>query len=159
MYQEAEEKINYILLASGIANWSMTRYGYFLKKGLDEVEVTKEFASELNHLPSHCLSFIDQAQHKWVDEGHDRAPNMIEFLKMLRGFNNQEVNMVERPLIEHGQIDYAGRWDHSSREDRFTFFERYDISTCPSSTKYWAKKFYQDNGWSDNKISKALCQK
>jgi len=157
MYQEVEE-INYKVLASGIAVWSRARYGYFLRKDQNELDVTNEFVKELKHLPEHCLGHIDQAQHKWVDEGNEFAPNMVEFLKMLREFGNKETNMIERPKLGLGSMDYAGNWDASTKEERLVFFDKYDASTCSAATKYIAKKYYKAQGWTNEKIREVLCR-
>jgi len=157
MTYQKEEEIEYLAVASNIAQWSVTRYGYFVNSSVDKVEMVKAFAEELAHLPDNALRFVDKAKHKWVDESHKRPPTMPDFLTMLREFHNADMN-EPKAVIEHKQIDYAGLWDSSNREERFEFFKRYDPRGCSTATKYWAKKFYLDNGWSEQQVREALCQ-
>ena len=86
MYQK-EVSVEFLNIAAGVADWSVTRYGYFVNSTVDKVETVKAFAEELGRLPSDCIKHIENAKNKWIDEGHKRPPQMSDFLSMLREFS------------------------------------------------------------------------
>jgi len=112
MYQ-AEEKIEFIVVANNIAHWAETLFGYFVKanKNDDEkLELIEAFAEELEKIPSECMFYLQQAKDKWIQEAHQRPPSVSQFLQILRELNNAHVNQKYKTMIEHRQVDYAGLW-------------------------------------------------
>jgi hypothetical protein len=112
MYQK-EINVEFIEMAAGVAEWSVTRYGYFVNSTVDKVETVKAFANELERLPTDCLKYIESAKNSWIDQGHKRPPQMSDFLTMLREFRNVQLNNVPRLTnkLESNNISY--QWDNT----------------------------------------------
>ncbi|MBT7350539.1 hypothetical protein HN803_07205 [candidate division WWE3 bacterium] len=152
MYQK-EVDIEFVDLANSVAEWSITRYGYFVNSHVDKLETVKAFAVELMRLPKECLSYVDKAKNKWIDEGHPRPPQMADFLTMLRVFNNEDQNAREKPKQLDSNIDYAGRWDRAKTDEQKLAYMKstFDQHKTPPATKYWIKQHFK-NIWSDKKV-------
>lgn len=164
MYSEVEVEVPIELLeiANGIAEWSITRYGYFIKADADKIKTIKAFAEELLHLPTSCLGYIDKAKHKWVDEGHKHAPKMPEFLEMLRGFRNAEVNDKPKPKLGHNGASITSQnacaWDGCTTDkDKKEFMRnRYSKTTVGDATKYWIRAWLRELEWPSDRITSVL---
>ena len=94
-------KVEHMQIALDIAEWSITRYGWFMRRDADKIETVKEFAHELNRIPPRCLSFVQQAKDQWFDEGGKKPPNIHDFINSLRVFFNKENNDGFRPTLEY----------------------------------------------------------
>lgn len=160
MYQ-AIEKTNYKYLATKIANWATTRYGWFIKGNLNEDDVIDTLADELQRLPSACLMYVDDALNRWIDDGHKKPPSMADVLAMLRGFNNEQINNTPLVLEDKGESIYsttAVEW-HSLLNDkaRMEYIQnRFQRNQNSDATKYWIKKWMMKNDWEDEKITHTL---
>jgi len=155
MYQPAP-KVEHMEIALDIAEWSITRYGYFMRKDADKIETVKEFAKELERVPSRCLSFVQKAKDHWFDEGGKMAPNMQEFINLLRTFYNKENNDSFRPVLTYTRFDYACDWDQSSHADKMSFFERHSEVECPAATKYFVRQYYREQEMDEDEILKIV---
>lgn len=149
-------KVEHMEIALNIAEWSITRYGYFMRKDADKIETVKEFAKELERVPSRCLSFVQKAKDHWFDEGGKMAPNMQDFINLLRTFYNKENNNTFRPVLGYTRFDYARDWDQSTHNDKMNFFEHHSEADCPSATKYWVRKYYREQGMDEEEILKLV---
>jgi len=156
MYQTIE-KTNYPYIAAKVASWAITRYGWFIKSALDETEVVKSFSEELQRLPNGCINHVDEAQNRWIDEGHKKPPTMPDFLMLLRSI---EINKTNTPKLEVKQKDdsvystTARKWDGcSTDEDRMIFLNKeFDKKSTSPATKYWIRKFLQQQNWHADRI-------
>lgn len=159
MYQK-EITPELIAMSTGVAMWSQARYGWFISSKVSDKQIALELARELEQLSNHQLNFIEDAKRKWVDDEHDRPPNVVEFVSTVKQVC--EIDRKKResekitPRLQYEKKDYAGMWDSSSDEDKMTFFERYDAKECPSATKYFARKFYRGKGLEEEKIAELL---
>ena len=161
MYQQdgdyKDEKLDVAILASEIAEWSITRYGYFVNSSVDKLEMIKAFSEELSRLPRGCLRYIDEAKNKWIDLAHKRPPTMPDFLTMLRSFHNHYENEKYKPQLDNKIPDYWGRWQGcKTHEDKANFFRMFDEHKCPPATKYWIREDMRKDGISSKKIKQAL---
>ena len=159
MYQK-EITPELIAMSTNVAMWSQARYGWFISSKISDKQIALELARELEQLSNHQLNFIEDAKRKWVDDEHDRPPNVVEFVSTVKQVC--EVDRKKReserltPQLDYERRDYAGLWDSASDEDKMTFFDKYDSQVVPSATKYWARKFYRGKGLEEEKISKLL---
>jgi len=151
MYQK-EVDIEFLDLANSVAEWSITRYGYFVNSHVDKVDTVTAFANELSRLPGCCLSYVERAKNQWIDEGHPRPPQMADFLAALRAFNN--VNNREKPKQLDNRIDYAGMWDHAKTDEKKLDYMKnlFDRRKVPPATKYFIANHFRDFGWSEKKV-------
>lgn len=152
MYQK-EVNIEFLDMANSVAEWSITRYGYFVNSHVDKLDTIKAFAAELSRMPIECLSYVDQAKNKWIDEGHPRPPQMADFLTLLRVFNNNDLNAREKPRMIDSRVDYAGMWDAATTDEmKLDYmkrtFSRYNV---PPATKYFIKQHFLKT-WSEAKV-------
>jgi hypothetical protein len=160
-WQEAE-RVDFIVMASGIADWSIQRYGYFVKSDINQQDATKAFAEELERLPTSCLDFIEKAQNKWMDEGNEFAPNMAVFLQMLKEFHNADNNSKAKPRLSsiRGSVYAysANAWDGcSTDEDKQEFMKmQFSQERVSDATKYWIRKWLKDLDWQPSQISATL---
>lgn len=152
MYQK-EVDVEFLDMANSVAEWSITRYGYFVNSHVDKVDTIKAFADELSRLPGECLSYIDRAKNQWIDQGHPRPPQMADFLATLRAFNNEELNSREKPKRLDSRVNYAGMWDAAKTdEQKLDYMKRtFDQRMTPLATKYWIKEHFK-NIWSEKKV-------
>lgn len=161
MWQEDGE-INYKYIATKISAWATTRYGWFIKGDLHEDDVIDSFAQELRHLPVGCMNHIEHAQHKWIDEGHQKPPTMPDFLQVLRGFYNQQLNNAPKAQIEDRSQEVfsmnASSWDGCvTDEDKEDFVKnRFHSDQVSSATKYWMRDWMRKSGWDDDRIEQTL---
>jgi hypothetical protein len=156
VYQVLEET-NYYYLASKISEWATTRYGWFIKSGLDAKEVVQSFGDELKRLPRGCMNHIEDAQNQWVDEGHKRPPTMVDFLMLLRSIYNQKTNTPRLEVKQKDDSVYsttARKWDGcSTDEDRMGFLNNeFNKKSTSPATKYWIRKFLQQQNWHADRI-------
>jgi len=156
MYQK-EITPELIALSAGVAMWSQARYGWFISSKISDKQIALELARELEQLNNHQINFIEEAKRKWVDDEHDRPPNVVEFVSTVKQVC--EIDRKKReserltPQLEYEKKDYAGMWDSASDEEKMTFFERNDAQQVSSATKYWAKEFYRGKGLEDEQIA------
>jgi len=143
MYQK-EVNIEFLDMANSVAEWSITRYGYFVNSHVDKLDTIKAFAAELARMPRECLSYVDQAKNKWIDEGHPRPPQMADFLALLRAFNNNDLNAREKPRMIDSKVDYAGMWDAANTDEKKLSYMKGTFSrhNVPPATKYFIKKHF-----------------
>jgi len=153
MYQK-EIDIEFLNIANSVAEWSITRYGYFVNSHVDKVDTVTAFADELSRLPSDCLSYVDKAKNQWIDQGHPRPPQMADFLATLRAFNNEALNNREKPKQLDNRVDYAGRWDAATTdEQKLAYMSRtFDQHRTPPATKYFIANHFRDVGWPEKKV-------
>jgi len=158
MYQSNEKNpIDVAIMASEIADWSITRYGYFINSSVDKLDMVQAFAEELSRLPKPSLRYVDQAKNKWIDYAHKRPPTMPDFLNMLREFYNSEMNEKRNPQIESKIPDYWKRWQICETDkDKSNFFRSFSQSKCPPATKYWIREDMRKDGVTSKNITKAL---
>jgi len=161
MYQHngdyKEEKLDVAILAADIADWAITRYGYFVNSSVDKLEMIKAFSEELDRLPTNCLTYVEKAKNSWIDMAHKRPPTMPDFLTMLREFHNQHEHEKYKPQLEDKIPDYWRKWEScKTREDKANFFRMFDKHKCPPSTKYWIREDMRKDGISSKHIRKAL---
>lgn len=159
MYQK-EITPELIAMSTGVALWSQARYGWFISSKISDKQIALELARELEQLSNHQLNFIEDAKRKWVDDEHDRPPNVVEFVSTVKQACEEDRKERQKesltPRLKEDKKDYAGLWDTASDEDRMTFFDRYDAQLIPSATKYWARKFFRDKGIEEEKITELL---
>jgi len=156
MFQTAP-KIEHIKIAFDIAEWSITRYGYFMRKDADKIETVKEFAKELERIPERCLSFVQKTKDHWFDEGGKMPPNIQEFIKLLRTFYNKENNDKSLPpVLTYTTFDYARDWDQSNHADKMNFFDRNNEAECPGATKYFIRQYYREQDMDEDEILKIV---
>lgn len=159
MHQK-EVKPDLELIALEIILWSKSRYGWFVSKHVSDNQLAKELGKELSNLSMHQLNFIDKAKVKWVEDEHEKPPNVVEFVSTVKQVCeiDRKKKQTERlePTYHEDKKDYAGLWDTASDEDKMTFFDRYDSKVIPSATKYWARKFFRDKGLEEEKITELL---
>lgn len=143
MYQK-EVNIEFLDMANSVAEWSITRYGYFVNSHVDKLDTIKAFAAELERMPRESLSYVDQAKNKWIDEGHPRPPQMADFLALLRAFNNNDLNAREKPRMIDSKVDYAGMWDAANTDEKKLSYMKGTFSrhNVPPATKYFIKKHF-----------------
>jgi|21_taG_2_1085346.scaffolds.fasta_scaffold04321_6 hypothetical protein len=164
MYQ-AVEKTNYKYIATKIADWATTRYGWFIKGNLNEDDVVDTLADELQRLPNVCMMYVDDALNRWIDDGHKKPPSMPDILQMLRAFNNEEINNRPKFQIEDkGDSVYsvnASRWDGLfDDEEKMDYIKnRFQVNDNSDATKYWIKKWMKNTGWKPEKITEVLGNK
>jgi len=157
MYQKevatAEINIEFLDMANSVAEWSITRYGYFVNSTVDKLETIKAFANELSRLPGECLGYVENAKNKWIDEGHKRPPQMSDFLTMLREFNNNNLNEKVNHKLPEKQIDYAGMWDGATTDAKKLAYMKstFDRRKVSPATKYWIKKHFM-TVWPEVKV-------
>ena len=159
MYQK-EITPELIAMSTGVALWSQARYGWFISSKISDKQIALELARELEQLSNHQLNFIENAKRKWVDDQHDRPPNVVEFVGTVKQVCeiDRKKRETERltPQLTQEKKDYAGMWDSASDEEKMTFFDRNNAQEIPSATKYWARKFYRGKGLEEEKITKLL---
>ncbi len=157
-YDDKNEKVDIAIMAADIADWSITRYGYFINSSVDKLEMIQAFAEELERLPTDALNFISNAKEQWIDYDHKRPPTMPDFLTMLRSFHNADVKLKVTPKIEERKTDYWGIWENcDSGEQKAHFFNHiYNQNECPSSIKWAIRKELTENGISSKIIRKSL---
>lgn len=159
MYQK-EITPELIAMSTGVALWSQARYGWFISSKISDKQIALELARELEQLSNHQLNFIEDAKRKWVDDQHDRPPNVVEFVGTVKQVCeiDRKKRETERltPQITQEKKDYAGLWDSASDEEKMTFFDRNNAQEIPSATKYWARKFYRGKGLEEEKITELL---
>lgn len=161
MYQKGEdykdEKIDVAILAADIADWSITRYGYFVNSSIDKLEMIGAFAEELSRLPPNALCFIDKVKHQWIDLAHKRPPTMPDFLTMLRECHNHNENEKHKPQLDNKIPNYYPQWQLcKTQKDKANFFKMFDKNKCPPATKYWIRKDMIKDGVDKKHIRKAL---
>jgi hypothetical protein len=167
MYQKEvatkEINIEFLELAASVAEWSVTRYGYFVNSHVDKVETIKAFAEELSRLPKESLRFVDKAKNTWIDEGHPRPPQMADFLTLLRGFNN--VGWEERARLEKKQqlikpnspySATAHAWDHTADKDRYEFLKGLRNRKVSAATKWVMGQWMKDKNFEEKRIRSIL---
>ena len=156
MYQK-EVNIELIELANGVAEWSITRYGYFVNSTVDKLETIKAFAEELGRLPSDCIKHVENAKNKWIDEGHKRPPQMSDFLSMLREFRNAKLNSAPRLTnkLESNNISY--QWDNTPDfKGRIAILKTVrSVHTSPA-TKWYMREWMRENDFTETRITAAL---
>jgi hypothetical protein len=127
MYQK-EITPELIAMSTGVALWSQARYGWFISSKISDKQIALELARELEQLNNHQLNFIEQAKRKWVDDEHDRPPNVVEFVSTVKQVCEEERKERQKesltPRLQEDKKDYAGLWDTASDEDKMTFFDR-----------------------------------
>lgn len=159
MYQK-EITPELIAMSTGVALWSQARYGWFISSKISDKQIALELARELEQLSNHQLNFIEDAKRKWVDDQHDRPPNVVEFVGTVKQVCeiDRKKRETERltPQLTQEKKDYAGMWDSASDEEKMTFFDRNNAQEIPSATKYWARKFYRGKGLEEEKITELL---
>tara|TARA_R110002020_G_scaffold244877_2_gene458571 strand:- start:654 stop:1139 length:486 start_codon:yes stop_codon:yes gene_type:complete len=159
MYQK-EITPELIAMSTGVALWSQARYGWFISSKISDKQIALELARELEQLSNHQLNFIEDAKRKWVDDQHDRPPNVVEFVGTVKQVCeiDRKKRETERltPQLTQEKKDYAGLWDSASDEEKMTFFDRNNAQEIPSATKYWARKFYRGKGLEEEKITELL---
>ncbi|MBT6230831.1 MAG: hypothetical protein HOI47_29670 [Candidatus Scalindua sp.] len=164
MYQKngdyREEKLDVAIVAADIADWSITRYGYFINSSIDKLEMIEAFSEELGRLPSNCLNYVQKAKDEWIDLSHKRPPTMPDFLQMLRAFNNHDVNKNKTPRIEQKESPpslTAGRWDNADTDERKKmFFKSYKSSETSQATKWVIREWLREKGVDEAKITSML---
>ena len=159
MYQK-EITPELIAMSTDVALWSQARYGWFISSKISDKQIALELARELEQLSNHQLNFIEDAKRKWVDDQHDRPPNVVEFVGTVKQVCeiDRKKRETERltPQLTQEKKDYAGLWDSASDEEKMTFFDRNNAQEIPSATKYWARKFYRGKGLEEEKITELL---
>ena len=159
MYQK-EITPELIAMSTGVALWSQARYGWFISSKISDKQIALELARELEQLSNHQLNFIEDAKRKWVDDQHDRPPNVVEFVGTVKQVCeiDRKKRETERltPQLTQEKKDYAGLLDSASDEEKMTFFDRNNAQEIPSATKYWARKFYRGKGLEEEKITELL---
>jgi hypothetical protein len=162
MYQKLDE-IDYKYIAAKIGDWATTRYGWFIKGDLRKDNVIETFADELKHLPSGCMRYIEEAQHKWIDDGHKKPPTMPDFLQMLRGFHNNYINNIPKMQIEDKKSENifgltATQWNGCrSDKDKEDWLQKYyHPDQASDATKYWIRTWMKAVGWESEKIKRTL---
>jgi len=159
MYQK-EDVLNYGIVAGEIADWSITRYGYFVNSSVNKLDMVQAFAEELSRLPSAAMAYIPKAQLKWIDESHKRPPTMPDFLTMLREFNNQALNKRITPRIENKESTTsitARRWDDAKTiNQKRDFFKTFLPSDASPATKWVLREFLRSQAVDCFKITKML---
>ena len=164
MYQKngdyREEKLDVAIVAADIADWSITRYGYFINSSVDKLEMIEAFSEELGRLPSNCLNYVQKAKDEWIDLSHKRPPTMPDFLQMLRAFNNHDVNKNKTPRIEQKESPpslTAGRWDNADTDEKKKmFFKSYKSSETSQATKWVIREWLREKGVDEAKITSML---
>jgi hypothetical protein len=164
MYQKngdyREEKLDVAIVAADIADWSITRYGYFINSSIDKLEMIEAFSEELGRLPSNCLNYVQKAKDEWIDLSHKRPPTMPDFLQMLRAFNNHDVNKNKTPRIEQKESPpslTAGRWDNADTDEKKKmFFKSYKSSETSQATKWVIREWLREKGVDEAKITSML---
>jgi hypothetical protein len=164
MYQQKvdyrEEKLHIAIVAADIADWSITRYGYFINSSIDKLEMIEAFSEELGRLPSNCLNYVQKAKDEWIDLSHKRPPTIPDFLQMLRVFNNREVNKNKVPRIECKASSTsltAGRWESADTEEKKRkFFKTYRYEETSQATRWVIRKWLRDRGVDEKKITVML---
>ena len=164
MYQKngdyREEKLDVAIVAADIADWSITRYGYFINSSIDKLEMIEAFSEELGRLPSNCLNYVQKAKDEWIDLSHKRPPTMPDFLQMLRAFNNHDVNKNKTPRIEQKESPpslTAGRWDNADTDEKKKmFFKSYKSSETSQATNWVIREWLREKGVDEAKITSRL---
>lgn len=164
MYQEIKPT-NYEYIATKIAGWATTRYGWFIKGDLHEDDVIQTLAEELKRLPENCLMYVDDALNRWIDDGHKKPPSMPDVLQMLRGFHNEQINNQPKLQIEDkGESVYArtaATWDGLANDEAKMDWitNRFQTEHTSDATKYWIKKWMVNYGWKEQHITDTLGSK
>lgn len=156
MYQK-EVSVEFLNIAAGVADWSVTRYGYFVNSTVDKVETVKAFAEELRRLPSDCIKHVENAKNKWIDEGHKRPPQMSDFLSMLREFRNAQLNSAPRLVQSTETNSISKRWDDTTDFDgRVAILKTVrSVHTSPA-TKWYMREWMRENDFTETRITAAL---
>lgn len=79
-----ENKIDYIKIATEIAEWVERNFGYFVNKNSDKAKVIQDFSEQLERLPIESMSYIQQAKNNFIDKGDARPPTPLVFIQELK---------------------------------------------------------------------------
>lgn len=83
MYTQANE-IDYIEIATEIAEWFERNYGYFVNKNSDKEQIRDDFAEQLKRLPFDAMSYIQQIKNNFIDSSITYPPSPATFIQELK---------------------------------------------------------------------------
>jgi len=89
------EKIDFLEIATEIAEWFERNYGYFVNKNSDKIKIIQDFEEQLKRLPIGAMSYIQQAKNNFIDFGNNRPPLPATFIKELRICFNKKVQRMQ----------------------------------------------------------------
>lgn len=102
-----EQKINYIEIATEIAEWMERNFGYFVNKNVNKNKVINDFSKQLKRLPVGAMSFYEQVQNNLIDTGIKRPPSPSAFIQELKiCFNTIK---TENGHVKVISSDYSGK--------------------------------------------------
>ena len=67
-------KLDYIQIATEIAEWIERNYGYFVNKDSDKIKIIQDFAEQLKRLPVGAMSYTQAVKNKLIHSGNNRQP-------------------------------------------------------------------------------------
>jgi hypothetical protein len=91
-------KIDFIEIASDIAEWIERNYGYFVNAKSEESKIVQDFAEQLSRLPVGAMSYIQQAKNNFIDRNFSRPPLPTQFINELRIIFNQN-RVLPKPFL------------------------------------------------------------
>ncbi len=99
--------IDYIQIATEIAEWMRRNYGYFVNKNSDRNLIVEDFAEQLKRLPIDAMSYIQQTKNNFIDSGIKHPPSPATFIQELKiCFNKIK---TENGYVKVISIDYSGK--------------------------------------------------
>lgn len=77
-------EIDYIQIATEIAEWVERNYGYFVNKNSDKIKIIQDFADQLERLSIDSIAYIEQAKNNFIDRGTTQPPIPLAFIQELK---------------------------------------------------------------------------
>lgn len=161
MYQQ-QEKLAFIEVASGLAQWATARFGYFVKANKtdeEKIEVVQALSEELARLPQGCMKHVEAMKARWMEEGHSRSPSVSHILQSLRELNNREMNSA--PKIEYDKSAAYGAtaktWDGlKTDEERHGFVKNIRSKPISAATKWVVRRWMRTADYNEKQITAKL---
>jgi hypothetical protein len=102
-----KNKIDYIEIATEIAEWTERNYGYFVNKNSDKIKVIQDFSEQLERLPIGAMSYVKQIKNNFIDTGIKHPPSPATFIQHLKILFNKI--KTKNGYIKVISSDYFGK--------------------------------------------------
>lgn len=103
-----EKKLNYLEIATEIAEWIRRNYGYFVNKISDKNKINEDFAEQLERLPIEAMSYIKQIENNFIDSGIKHPPTPATFIQELKICFNKIKAKNKNGYVKVISKDYLG---------------------------------------------------
>lgn len=135
-------------IATNIAKWCESNYGYFIRASGDKIERIEDLAGQIARLNTLQQNAWHRALNQHYDLGLKHPPVPSEIIKTMRALEPNNYEEIKK--LAHNidvQTDWHGQWETSDHESKMNFFKDHKPqgvgwTDIPSYIQYQAKKYY-----------------